>query len=231
MDGVIDMEAARSLVANGQLWPLVRDFLWDFAPQVHVSWLDGLEIDGAKLETGSLDLSSPRVKSFILKALGVEPCFHSFPNGDWSRLLLLGAPALESIAKWLGALACAESLRCVTDGATVRSLKAGFAGVYPEVFSYTAYFSRMDFGGIAAKSADEVLSAGCKLLLSAFAALPSCLVSRIRFKFPKDSSFASIMSRPIPEKGKSDRRRGFMDNLISKLLKLRFPEVYSLCCS
>ncbi len=133
MDGVIDMDGARSLVGNAALWPRVRDFLWDFAPQVHESWLDG---QAAQWLAGG----SPRVKRYILDSLGVEPCFHAFPGEDGSRILLLDPATLGSVARWLGALYCAEPLRKVMDGATVRALKAAFAGVYPEVFGYTAYF-------------------------------------------------------------------------------------------
>ena len=44
----IVIEEARELVSNRLLWPLVRDFLWDFAPQIHESWIvekfRGLEV-------------------------------------------------------------------------------------------------------------------------------------------------------------------------------------------
>ena len=40
MDSLIDIAAARSLVADAALWPRVRDFLWDFAPSIHPSWLE-----------------------------------------------------------------------------------------------------------------------------------------------------------------------------------------------
>ena len=38
------IEEARELVSNRLLWPLMRDFLWDFAPSIHASWLDGLQV-------------------------------------------------------------------------------------------------------------------------------------------------------------------------------------------
>ena len=38
----VTVEEARNLVADQALWPRVRDFLWDFAPQVHPSWLEDL---------------------------------------------------------------------------------------------------------------------------------------------------------------------------------------------
>ena len=43
MDSLIDIAAARSLVADAALWPRVRDFLWDFAPSIHPSWLEEVE--------------------------------------------------------------------------------------------------------------------------------------------------------------------------------------------
>ena len=43
MDRLIDIAAARSLVADAALWPRVRDFLWDFAPSIHPSWLEEVE--------------------------------------------------------------------------------------------------------------------------------------------------------------------------------------------
>ena len=36
------IEEARELVSNRLLWPLVRDFLWDFSLQVHPSWGENL---------------------------------------------------------------------------------------------------------------------------------------------------------------------------------------------
>ena len=83
----ITVEGARELVSSQLLWPRVRDFLWDFAPQVHPSWLE----DAGPLE--SLD-GSVRAKNFLLGQLGVERCFHAFPKDDGSRLLLLDGATL-----------------------------------------------------------------------------------------------------------------------------------------
>ena len=150
MDGVITMEDARALVGDAKLWPRVRDFLWDFAPQVHESWLGASVVKWLGSEGSTqlphnhltaqplnrLTMSSPRVKRYILESLGVEPSFHTFPKEDGSRILLLDGANLESTAKWLGALACAESLRRVTSGEVVRELKSKLRGIYPEVFGY-----------------------------------------------------------------------------------------------
>ena len=215
MDGVITMEDARALVGEVKLWPRVRDFLWDFAPQVHESWL----------EPNQLSLKdSPRVKRYILDSLGVEPCFHTFPKEDGSRILLLDGATLESTAKWLGALACAESLRRVTSGEVVRGLKSKFRGIYPEVFSYTAYFKDLDFQRRDAEtlSAQRISEDGCKMLFSVLAELPEPLIRRMKLKFPKGLCDLCL-SAPLREmKAKLPA--------VLKLFKLKFPEAYKLCC-
>lgn len=236
MDGVITMEDARALVGDVKLWPRVRDFLWDFAPQVHESWL----------EPNQLSLKdSPRVKRYILDSLGVEPCFHTFPKEDGSRILLLDGATLESTAKWLGALACAESLRRVTSGEVVRELKSKLRGIYPEVFGYTAYFERdlsdlrdvkdgeagVDFKRRDAKAqsaqsgklSESVVKTGYAVLLSALASIPSSLVSRLKFKLSKNL----CDSAPLRLKERSSQTNL---SAVLKLFKLKFPEAYKLCC-
>ncbi len=220
MDGVITMEDARALVGDAKLWPRVRDFLWDFAPQVHESWLEPKQL--------SLR-DSPRVKRYILDSLGVEQCFHAFPKDDGSRILLLDGATLESAAKWLGALACAESLRRVTSGEVVRELKTKLRGIYPEVFSYTAYFKENDFQRRDAETQrleDEVVSTGYNMLFSAIAGLPASLVSRLKLKLPK-SLCDLCVSAPLRLE-----ERPSQTNLsaVLKLFKLKFPEAYKLCC-
>ena len=218
MDGVITMDDARALVGDAKLWPRVRGFLWDFAPQVHESWLEGM----SWRETLDANLmSSPRVKRYVLESLGVEPCFHAFPKEDGSRILLLDGRTLESVAKWLGALACAESLRRVTSGETVRQLKSAFRGVYPDVFGYTAYFKDLASCGAAeARSEDiviEVVEHGYGLLFSALSKLPASVVSRAKFKLSKNLR-VSASPREIDL------------SVVLKLFKLKFPEAYKLCC-
>ena len=214
MDGVITMEDARALVGDAKLWPRVRDFLWDFAPQIHASWLDDFPHSASLRE-----MKSPRVKRYILDSLGVEPCFHAFPKEDGSRILLLDGATLESAAKWLGALACAESLRRVTSGEVVRELKTKLRGIYPEVFSYTAYFgefvSRRDAEAQSLQTV--VVEEGYSLLQSVVANLPSPLVARLKFKLPKGLC-ASASLREVKL------------SAVLKLFKLKFPEAYKLCC-
>ena len=253
MDGVIDLARARELVGNAALWPRVRDFLWDFAPQVHASWLESLEnlelleqqaqASGLEQRSGLVALDSPRVKSWLLKELGVEPCFHDFPKEDGSRLLLLDGATLEKVVQWLGALACADELRRVTDGATVRALRSALPGVYPDVFGYTAYFRGNDFQRRDAETQrleERVPATGLGLLLSAVSGLPTSLVSRLTFKLPKKLCASPLLGHPLRGQaspgGYAPLR--FKDNtaqvaisVVLKLFKLKFPEAYSLCCS
>ncbi len=258
-DADITVEEARGLVSNPVLWPRVRDFLWNFAPQVHESWLGSSVVRWLGGEESSPPphhpttpplhhlttpppnhptLSSPRVKRLVLESLGVEPCFHAFPKEDGSRLLLLDAATLESLVQWLGALACAEELRKITDGAAVKALKAALPGVYPEVFGYVAYFGNFDFrrkGAETPSLEDKIVQAGCELMSVALSGLPAALVSRLKLKFAKDSAFASLASRIASgaEDGREtlDARREKIRSHVFKLLKLKFPEAYLLCCS
>ena len=216
------IDKARELVSDQLLWPLVRDFLWDFSPQIHESWIE--DVSGLSGMVGNSGVSgSPRVKRYVLSSLGIEPCFHVFPKDDLSRVLLLDVATLESIAKWLGAIACAESLRRVTDGATVRNLKAELSGVYPDVFGYTAYFNVAAKNAETAKTPAEIVAIGFKMLFSQLADLPKSLVARFKFKLPR-----SLCELCVPC-GKGEC--AVSGPVVSKLLKLKFPEAYKLCCS
>ena len=218
----ISMDEARALVADQALWPRVRDFLWDFASQVHESWLGGLVAPNYQTL-----LASPRVKRHVLSSLRVTPCFHSFPKGDWSRLLLLDGATLEEIARWLGAVACAGDLRRVTDGATVRELKAALPGIYPDVFGYTMYFKGVDLAAKDAKSAkgrmsEDVVSTGLSIIVSLLDSLPEALSSRLEFKLPKGLCDLCVLC--------GENERPALDAAVKRLLKLKFPEAYKLCC-
>ena len=241
MDRMIDIAAARALVADAALWPRVRDFLWDFAPQVHESWLGSLVVrwlgSSADIQPPNHPTTEPlnhRTNKYILSTLGIEPCFHAFPKDDWSRLVLLDGQTLELIVKWLGALACAEDLRHVTDGKAVRELKAALPGIYPEAFGYTAYFARTDSlrsdeetrreevpdAGGRPSIVENVVSAGLSIVDSLLADVPSPLAARFRFKLPK-----SLCASASPRLKKET-----CGAVVAKLLKLKFPEAYRLCC-
>ena len=232
MDGVIDIDKARELVGNAALWPHVRDFLWDFAPSIHESWIESLKPEGVNVGIASaLNLKPstslpPRVKAWLLEQLGVKPFFHDFPQDDWSRLALLDGATLLEIAKWLGSLACAEELRRVTDGATVRELKSSLRGIYPEVFSFTAYFTGLDLAAKNAKDAkfpEGVVAAGLGLLFALSGASPAPVADRLRLKLPKKLCDLCVLC--------GENGRSAAGAAVKKLLKLRFQEAYSLCCS
>lgn len=214
------LDKVRELVGDAALWPRMRDFLWDFAPQVHPSWLEEPAVGWFGCE------DSPRVKRFILASLGVEPFFHDFPKDDGSRLALLDGATLLDVAKWLGALACAAELRRITDGATVRALKAALPGVYPDVFAFTAYFAALDLapkGGAdvsGEKAPERVVAEGLGLLFARLVACPAPVVARLKMKLPRDLADLCV--------GKD---RSAAAPALKKLLKLKFPEAYSLCCS
>lgn len=211
MDSVIDMQSARSLIADAALWPHLRDFLWDFAPQIHPTRLPA----GISSVAGQ----PPRIKRYVLETLEVAPVFHDFPATDNSRLLLLDSATLEGIAKWMGALLCQAALRRIMDGAKVRALKAAMPDVYPVVFSYTAYFTNLP--QIEAGNVDDVLFAGYGALFALVSALPEGLLARLKLKLPT-SADAYFKVSEIP---------AFKDAALSKILKLKFPEAHALCCS
>jgi len=222
MDSLIDMESARKLVSDRSLWPRVRDFLWDFAPQVHASWLEGYPASAAN--------STGRVKAWLLSQLGVKAVFYPFEKGGFGRLLLLEGSVVLEIAKWLGALAFAGELRKVTSGAAVKDLKAKLPGVYPDVFGYELYFKGKGGKGKdkgtnlpdvpECSFADRIIGAGCMMLQSNLKDIPEELQNRLRLKLPK--SYAEL----APAFSDLDSNIN-----LQLLLKLRFPEAYRLCCS
>ncbi len=228
----ITIEMARELVGNPVLWPRIRDFLWDFAPQVHESWIEDAlaakDAKNAENEGGGLcdlygkEKNSPRVKRFILESLGVKPCFHAFPKDDWSRLVLLDGATILDIVKWLGALACAPTLRTITSGAAVRELKAALPGIYPDVFGYTAYFkSKVESLTVESLKPDMIATAGWMVLSPSLNHLPEELLHRLSLKLPKD----------IEQPDLSPSTLDFRLSSLQLLMKLRFPEAHSLCFS
>jgi len=206
------IEVAREFVADPVLWPRLRGFLWDFAPLIHASWIEDPASPAAA--------ASPRVKAWVLASLGVKPFFHAFPKEDWSRLALLGGENLLDLCRWLGALAASDALRRVTDGKTVHELKAALPGVYPDVFGYALYVPGLARMGIAAQTPQQVLEAGSDLLLAFLRNLPAPLLLRLKLQLPK----------PLVDRPSAASLRAVNPADLAKLLKLRFPEAYSLCC-
>ena len=227
--GNISIDEARNLVGTPDLWPRVRDFLWNFVPSIHRSWLEERKVEAPDSPSGlpfsDLDLSawrSPRVRRFLLDALGVEPCFHLFPKEDGSRLLLLDGEVLLDIVKWLGALSCADSLRRVTSGGTVRALKAALPGVYPDVFGYTMYFKKLRLPDLQVEGSDVILQVGLSILLSFFDGLSDPLRHRLLLKLPKTL-------RPFDTASSNLQLPTLQPATLQLLLKLHFPEAHSLC--
>ena len=217
--GNIEMDEARALVGDKALWPRVRDFLWDFVPQIHPSWLDGGIV---------APMDNPRVKRHILEGLGVEPFFHMFPKDDWSRLALLDGGTLEALSKWIGAIVFVDRLRGVTAGAEVRALKSALPGVYPDVFAFAAYFERFKPDGAAPQIdgslADAVILSGRRLMFSFLAVLPAQLRRRVELKLPRPQDEAG------GDAAVAETAYGVDARFLTKLLKLKFPEAYKLCC-
>jgi len=229
MDGMIDIEAARALVSDAALWPRVRGFLWNFASQIHPSHLSSLPLPAVpSLPAVSALQSSSRVSRWILAELSVDPCFHPFPSDDLSRLLLLDSDTLVAVARWLGALASTEALRRVTRGPDVAALKSSLPGIYPDVFSCTAYFAKTALPPSADPAPGAVQSHGFSLLFSFLSGLPSPLLRRLRLKLPADA-LPSNDQTVAPSNDPTVKRSN--DQTIKLLLKLHFPEAFSLCCS
>ena len=243
MDGVIDISAARALVSDAALWPRVRDFLWDFASQIHPTWLEGLSAgpgdrwfqETVKQSNDQTVKRFPsRVSRWILSELSVEPCFHPFPAGDFSRLLLLDSGTLVAIARWLGALASATALRRVTRGPDVAALKAALPGVYPEVLSFAPYFAKSGLPDLSPEtSPDAVQSLGFSLLHDALSGLPPPLLRRLALKLPASAHLPTIKRSNDQTVKRSNGQTIERSNgqTIKLLLKLRFPEAFALCCS
>ena len=98
MAGVIDMDAARALVADRTRWPRVRDFLFDFPSRIHPS-----RLERTALPSGIPELArTRRAKKYILDFFRVEPFFHTFPADDGSRIALLDFEDIDGAASHEG---------------------------------------------------------------------------------------------------------------------------------
>ena len=232
-DSAISLADARPLVAS-PLWPRIRAFLWDFASLCDPERLSAAAGGAGDAAPRSLDLLDvPRVAASALRALGVEPIFHSFPATDASRLLLLSREDYDRLAQFLGVVALAPALRRVTAGADVRALKAALPD-YRETLAYAAYFHRFEAlfkrfepAEQAADPAVEnsslvprpsslpaaVFAAGHALLAAALSDLPPELLLRQRLRFPVGSPADAALAA-------------------AKLaLKLSNPQEYTTCFS
>ena len=278
-DSAISLADARPLVAS-PLWPRIRAFLWQFETLCDESRLrsqvqtfarsqvpssdpavppDGEpETDGDAAEPSNLRTfelanalaTTPRVAAGALRALGVEPAFHSFPATDASRLLLLSREDYDRLAQFLGVVALAPALRRVTAGADVRTLKAALPD-YRETLAYAAYFHRFEAlfkrfepAEQAADPAVEnsslvprpsslpaaVLAAGHALLAAALSDLPPELFLRQRLRFPAGSPADAALAREagsVPEASAS----GAALAAAKLALKLSIPQEYTTCFS
>jgi len=90
--------------------------------------------------------------------------------------------------------------------------------------------------GAELQSAQRISEEGCKMLFSVLSKLPTPLIRRMELKFPKGLTPArASASRTASGWGMRDLSpsaplREINYALILKLLKLKFPEAYSLCC-
>ena len=96
-----------------------------------------LTIDEARKMVANADLW-PQVRDYLVR--GGE--FELFPAGVKSRLKLVDSETLLKIDMWVEALKNAPDWKVIVEGDKVRELKSRYPGVYPEVFRYSAYFSK-----------------------------------------------------------------------------------------
>ena len=227
----LGLEEARALVAS-PLWPRIRAFLWNFASLCDPARLTAAAGGSGGAAPRSLDLlDAPRVAASALRALGVEPAFHSFPATDASRLLLLSREDYDRLAQFLGVVALAPALRRVALGAEVRALKSALSGVYPEALAYAAYFRRFEALFKRFEPADQaanpaaVCSTGHSILAAALSDLPPELLLRQRLRFPAGSpADQALDASGSPLAGKA--------LAAAKLaLKLSNPQEYTTCFS
>ena len=234
-DSDISLADARALVAS-TLWPRIRAFLWDFASQIDEGRFEEAGVaqsqQGEKASLTLRERNSPRVRSWVLRNLGVAPVFHAFPATDGSRLLLLSGEDYGRLAMFLGVVAFARSLRLVTLGAEVRALKSAIPD-YRETLSFSAYFHR--FAALFERFAPEgapanpaaVAAAGHGVLAAALSSLPAPLLLRQRLRFPAGSPADVALGRAsAPSDHQAEAAQAAL-----LALKLSNPQEYSLCFS
>ena len=237
-DSDISLADARALVAS-PLWPRIRAFLWDFASQIDEGRFEEAGVAQSQQsqqdEKNSLTLrerNSPRVRSWVLRNLGVAPVFHAFPATDGSRFLLLSSEDYGRLAMFIGVVAFARALRLVTLGAEVRALKSAIPD-YRETLSFSAYFHR--FAALFERFAPEgasanpaaVAAAGHGVLAAALSSLPAPLLLRQRLRFPAGSpADVALVGASAPSDHQEEAAQAAL-----LALKLSNPQEYSLCFS
>ena len=78
-----------------------------------------------------------------------------------------------------------------------------------------------------ADAGDKVIAIGHKILFSVLSSLPAQLLRRLELKLPKNTRTSDAdTASEVPISQLSI----FNFQFVSKLLKLRFPEAYALCC-
>ena len=103
-------------------------------------------------------------------------------------------------------------------------------GVYPAVFSYVPYFAKTGILDTSQEtSPDAIQTHGFSILLSVLSDLPPPLLRRLSLKLPATISGQSF-SPPTDGSNDSTVKRS-NGQTVKLLLKLRFPEAFSLCFS
>jgi hypothetical protein len=120
----------------------------------------------------------PKVRDY----LAAGGAFELFPAKDAARLKLLDAETRQAIGVWIEAISLAETWRKVVDGAAVRELKATYPGVYPEVFRYTAYFTK--WSSVLEKMVRTAEKEGCRVSQVACPDFAMVLLL-LKLKFPE----------------------------------------------
>ena len=95
-------------------------------------------------------------------------------------------------------------------------------------YSYTDNIIKaLDLAAKDAKSAkgrmsEDVVSTGLSIIVSLLDSLPEALSSRLEFKLPKGLCDLCVLC--------GENERPALDAAVKRLLKLKFPEAYKLCC-
>lgn len=228
------LAVCRSLLQDSSgLWSFVSQYLFDFA-----SLLDRERLRDAiaPLDSRMLAADSPcrkRLCRYALAKLGVEPCFHSFPKDDGSRILLLKTSQILVLAEWLGALSYEPALRRTIRGASVKRLEHELADSYPMVFRRSNYYKSWHerlWGSVGSQPREITEPAivkehGMQLLMTILGALPQALLHRMILRFPMsmEKSFEPISGWKMAEDA-SDLK------LLFSIIQNESREGWKICC-